>query len=151
MTVAVLEDENQFTVSVSKDVPAPIDTVFGYFDTHPFWEKWWIHTLEVDEATQGREGAFRIKCENNREDMLYTVAGVFTAIERPKSMVLKWTVEEPTEIADETIVNVHFAKSVAGTLVTVCQTGFLSREAATLHDESWLGGLNKACYFIMRL
>ena len=149
--MALEESENQFTVLVSKDVPAPIDTVFWYFDTHTFWDKWWIHTLEVYEGTAGGGETFCIRCENNREDMLYTVSGAFTSIERPKSMVMSWTIEEPQEIAGETIVTVDFAKSFAGTLVTVCHAGFLSREAATLHDEGWLGGLNKACYFIMRL
>ena len=149
--MSIEECDNQFTVLVSKDVPASVDTVFWYFDTHAFWEKWWIHTLEVCEGSAGLGEAFRIKCENNREDVLYTVSGAFTSIERPKSMVLNWTIEEPHELADETIVTVDFAKSYAGTMVTVRHSGFLSRQAATLHDESWLGGLNKACYFIMRM
>ncbi len=149
--MAIKEGENRFTVLVSKDVPASVDTVFCYFDTHAFWEKWWIHTLEVCEGSVGVGETFRIKCENNREDMLYTVSGAFTSIERPKSMVMSWTIEEPHELADETIVTVDFAKSFAGTMVTLRHAGFMSRQAATLHDESWLGGLNKACYFIMRM
>ena len=149
--MAIEESENRFTVLVSKDVPASVDTVFWYFDTHAFWEKWWIHTLEVYEGTSGEGGRFRIKCENNREDVCYIVSGAFTSIERPKSMVMSWTIEEPHELADETIVMVDFAKSFAGTMVTLRHAGFMSRQAATLHDESWLGGLNKACYFIMRM
>ena len=149
--MAIEEGENQFTVLVSKDVPASVDTVFWYFDTHAFWEKWWIHTLEVYEGTSSEGGRFRIKCENNREDAIYTVSGVFTSVNRPKSMTFSWAIEEPQELADETCVTVNFAKSVAGTLVTLRHAGFMSRGAATLHDEGWVGGLNKACYFIMRL
>ena len=150
--MAIEESDDQFTVVVSKDVPSPIDTVFWYFDTHAFWEKWWIHTLEVyDGMAGGKEGQFRIKCENSREDILYTVSGAVTSIEPPTAMAMRWTIEEPHELADETMVTVDFSKSAVGTLVTVRHVGFASYVAATLHDESWNGGLNKACYFIMRL
>tara|TARA_B100000315_G_C14589901_1_gene595182 strand:+ start:4928 stop:5398 length:471 start_codon:yes stop_codon:yes gene_type:complete len=145
------ESEHQFKVVVSKDVPAPVDTVFWYFTAHAFWEKWWIHTLEVYEGNADAGGKFRIKCEDNRADVIYTVSGFLKAIARSESMIFSWTIEEPQELADETCVTVTFSRSVAGTLVTVCHAGFMSREAAILHDEGWEGGLNKACYFIMRL
>tara|TARA_B100001971_G_C18239686_1_gene569890 strand:- start:974 stop:1423 length:450 start_codon:yes stop_codon:yes gene_type:complete len=145
------ESENLFTVVVSKDVPAPLDTVFWYFVTHAFWEKWWIHTREVHEGNVGVGGRFRIKCEDNRADVIYTVSGCLKTIARSESMIFSWTIEEPQELANETHVTVTFARSVAGTLVTVCHAGFISRDAAVLHDEGWEGGLNRACYFIMRL
>ena len=148
--MAIEKRDTQFTVLVSKEIPASIETVFGYFNDHALWDKWWIHTLEVSEGAV-RGGTFRMKCENNGEEMVYIVSGAHTSIDRPTSMVLSWRIEEPQGIAAETVVTVNFAQSFAGTLVTLHHSGFLSRLAATLHDESWLGGLNKACYFIMRL
>ena len=145
------QDGNQFSVKVSKDIPAPIDQVFFYFEAHPFWEKWWIHTFEVYDGMENKDGKFSIICENIREDVMYTVSGAVTLVKPNKSMVIDWKIEQPDAPPHQTIVNVDFDKSFVGTSGVIRHTGFMSYDAAALHDESWLGGLHKACYFIMRM
>ena len=147
----VQEGDNRFTVMVSKDVPAPVETVFRYFDTHAFWDRWWVHATEVDAGDAGGGGRFRVTCENSRGDVQYTVSGSPEACERPGVLAFKWTVEALPEWSEETRVTVSFSASLAGALVTVRHVGFRSRRLAALHDEGWVGGLDKACYFIMRL
>ena len=120
------------------------DAVFAAWTDPAILVKWWgpegfttpEHTMDVRPG-----GAWRTVMVSPKGEAL-TVSGVYREISPPKRLVMTWGWENDGKRGHETVIELTFQPTAAGTRLRLVQSVFESAEQRDNHNMGWASSLN---------
>lgn len=136
---------------LTRDLDAPRDLVFEVW-THPkHLVNWWgpndfsLPHCEVDFRVGG---SYRF-CMLSPDGEEHWVRGVYTEIVEPAKLVFTWIRETPDGIPlCDTVVDLSFDRTDAGTMLTLRHTGFESVAYRDEHIGGWSECLDRLANYV---
>jgi len=129
---------------VSKWIRAKREAVFAAFTEPELLRKWFCpRDLQVisAEADVRVGGAFRIRMNKGSE--VHTVCGNYREVIPGQRLVFSHQWQELDAVT--TRVTVEFSDCDGGTLVSITQEGFDTRQSKQSHETGWLSVLENLC------
>ncbi len=130
---------------LEKILVVPPERVFAAFVDAEQVRRWWgpagftVPSLQFD-AVEGRD--YRIVMQPPDGDVFH-IRGTFRAVETPRRLVFTFIYEEPDPDDQETLVNLTFDSTGAGTRVILDQGPFTTAGRLELHREGWMDTLQR--------
>ncbi len=150
---AVAEDRPaDRTLIVERVFKAPPERVFEAWTDPAILVRWWgpegfeTPECEMDVRTGG---AWRTTMVSPKGEG-HTVSGVYREILPPVRLVMTWGWEQDGKRGHETVVEVTFEPSGAGTRMRLVQSVFESESARDAHSEGWISTLKDLEFFLFQ-
>ena len=130
---------------LEKILVVPRERVFAAFVDAEQLRRWWgpagftVPRLEFG-AVEGTD--YRIAMQPPDGDVFH-IRGTFRSVEPPRRLVFTFTYEEPDPDDQETLVNLTFDSTGAGTRVILDQGPFTTAGRLELHREGWMDTLQR--------
>ena len=143
--MAKAEQPTGSQLHLEKILDVPQDRVFAAFVDAEQLRRWWgptgftVQGLQFD-AVEGTD--YRIAMQPPEGDVFY-IRGTFRAVETPRRLVFTFIYEEPDPDDQETLVNLTFDSTGAGTRVILDQGPFTTAARLELHREGWTDTLQR--------
>lgn len=135
------------TISLSQNVPAPIEEVFAAWTNPAILEKWFAptddYTTPIAEADLVVGGKYRVGMKPKDSANVAIVAGQYCRIEPPMVLSFTWAWESHELQAPETQVTLEFRPNAKGTDVTLTHERFRDEDSRKKHTEGWTGCLSR--------
>lgn len=131
-------------LEVSRTIRADRERVFVAWTDPAQIVKWWGAggvTCPEAEMDLAAGGTYRIANLAPSGEILW-ISGTFSRVDAPSLLTYSWAMEPIDETTQHSNVEVSFAETPEGTLVTVVQTQIASPEARETHLLGWIGCLS---------
>lgn len=150
-TSVATELDDLLSVSLARVIPAPREQVFEAWTSAELIHRWWgpKHVEALSALADARPGGeFSIEMRE-ADGKTYTMAGVFTELERPSLVCMEIRHRQFEGAAERpggyipTLVRVELSEHDDGTLLNLTHSGFLDAALAQRFKGGWTGGLDK--------
>ena len=127
------------TLVIERVFKAEPDKVFKAWTDPAILVKWWgpeglnVPDCEMDVRAGGGWRTTMVSPDGKG----HTVSGVYREISPPKRLVMTWGWEEAGVRGHETVVELDFEPTSAGTRVRLVQSVFESTNSRDLHNQGW--------------
>jgi uncharacterized protein YndB with AHSA1/START domain len=135
----------EFTLALTRVLPAARPVVFGAFSDPTQLAKWWgpegftIPSLGFQPRVGRR---YRIEMQPPEADRFY-LCGEFLELERPARLAFSFVWEDPDPDDVETVVGLSFRDLAEATEVALTQGPFKTQARLALHRDGWTDSLDK--------
>jgi uncharacterized protein YndB with AHSA1/START domain len=135
----------EFTLALTRVLPAARPVVFGAFSDPTQLAKWWgpegftIPSLGFQPRVGRR---YRIEMQPPEADRFY-LGGEFLELERPARLAFSFVWEDPDPDDVETVVGLSFRDLAEATEVALTQGPFKTQARLALHRDGWTDSLDK--------
>lgn len=134
------DQTSNFTLRVSRTLPAPRERVFAAWTEPEGHMKWWdtpMFTCVSSEADLRPEGRYCTSFSLKENDSIVTVAGVFQELVSSERLVYSWRWEDWEARAPNTLVTVDFRAQGDETDLVLIHEGFPDENMRDHHGEGW--------------
>jgi len=136
---------SELELRVERLVAAPPERVFAHWTEPGLFAKWWGpegFSMSA-HAIDPRPGGHWRTTMRSPEGKLFTVSGVYRAVEPARRLVFTWGWEDDKGArGHETEVTVTFAAAPGGTKLVILQKEFATAEDRDRHGQGWNSTLN---------
>ncbi len=147
--------DTPWSLRIERELPASSDDVFDAY-TDPVKQKIWFSILDeepgiVEIDVDLRVGGIQTAVWGPDPENLFRETQTFVEIDRPRRLVTESTGVMPDGTSMTTRIDITFAPSDLGTLMTVVQSGFPGPDIRDFFErEAWNGAFARVTAFLER-
>ena len=133
------------SLTVERVIDAPVEVVFAFW-TEPDHIREWFRVedswqCQSSEMNLAVDGVYHLAMRSP-EGNVFSVRGVFRAIDAPRSLSYTWTVDGEDDFG-ETLVTVVFEPLGSATRIRLSHEQFITDEQAVAHEGGWNRCINQ--------